>query len=63
MSTTTIQIKRDVRDELKKLGHMGDDYNSVIDKLIREHNRNRLAEYGRSIVKERKKDFVTLDEL
>ncbi len=63
MSTTTIQIKKEVRDELKKVGNMDDDYNSVIEKLIREHNRNKLVEYSRKVVKERKKDFVSLDEL
>ncbi len=63
MSTTTIQIKKEVRDELKKVGNMDDDYNSVIEKLIREHNRNKLVEYSRKVVKERKEDFVSLDEL
>jgi len=63
MSKTTIQVKKEVRDELKKLGSMGDDYNSVIEKLIREHNRNRLVEYGRKIVEERKEDFVDIDEI
>ncbi len=63
MSTTTIQIKKEVRDELKKVGDMDDDYNSVIEKLLREHNRNKLIEYSRKVVEERKKDFVNLDEL
>lgn len=63
MSTTTIQIKKDVRDELKKLGDMDDDYNNVIEKLIREHNRKKLVEYSRKVVEERKEDFVSLDEL
>ncbi|MGM0406276.1 MAG: hypothetical protein ACQEQM_09075 [Thermoplasmatota archaeon] len=63
MSTTTIQVKKEVRDELKKLGDMGDDYNSVIESLIKEHNRNRLVEYSRKVVEERKEDFVNIDEL
>ncbi|MFW5904426.1 MAG: hypothetical protein ACOC89_04310 [Candidatus Saliniplasma sp.] len=63
MSTTTIQIKKEVRDDLKKIGHMGDDYNSVIEKLIKEHNRNKLVEYGRKVVEERKEDFVNIDEV
>ncbi len=63
MSTTTIQIRKEVRDELKKVGDMDDDYNSVIEKLLREHNRNMLIEYSRKVVEERKKDFVSLDEL
>ena len=63
MSTTTIQINKEVRDELKKVGDMGDDYNSVIEKLIREHNRNKLVDYSRKVVEERKEEFVGLDEL
>ncbi len=63
MSKTTIQIKKDVRNELKKLGTMDDDYNSIIEKLIREHNRNMLVEYSKKIVEERKDEFVNLDEL
>lgn len=63
MSTTTIQIKKEIRDDLKKIGNMGDDYNSVIEKLIKEHNRNKLVEYGRKVVEERKEDFVNIDEV
>ncbi len=63
MSTTTIQIKKDIREELKNLGNMSDDYNSVIEKLIREHNRKKLVEHSRKVVEERKEDFVSLDEL
>ncbi len=63
MTKTTIQIKSSVRDELKKLGDMDDDYNSVIERLIREHNRNRLVDYSKKVVEERKEDFVDIDEL
>ncbi len=63
MSNTTIQIKEDVRDDLKKIGNMDDDYNSVIKKLIKEHNRNKLVEYSQKIVEERKEEFVDMDEL
>lgn len=63
MSKTTIQVKKDVRDELKELGTMDDDYNSVIEKLIREHNRKKLVEHSQKIVEERKEDFVDIDEL
>lgn len=63
MTKTTIQIKSSVRDELKKLGDMDDDYNSVIERLIREHNRNRLVDYSKKVVKERKEDFVDINEL
>ncbi len=63
MSKTTIQVKKDTRDELKELGTMDDDYNSVIEKLIREHNRKKLVEHSQKIVEERKEDFVDIDEL
>jgi hypothetical protein len=61
--TTTIQVKKSTRDALRSIGHMGEDYNTVIEGLIREHNRNELVEYGRKIVSERKDEFVRLDEL
>ena len=63
MTKTTIQIKSSVRDELKKLGDMDDDYNSVIERLIREHNRNKLVDYSKKVIEERKEDFVDIDEL
>lgn len=61
--TTTIQITKQTRDQLRAIGSMGDDYNNVIEKLIIEHNRNRLAEYGQKIVNEKKEKFVSIDEL
>jgi hypothetical protein len=61
--TTTIRIKVETRNTLKELGNLGDDYNSVIDRLIREHNRERLVQYSRKVVEERKGDFVDLDDL
>ena len=63
METTTIQIQTDTRDSLREIGSMGDDYNSVIEKLIRDHNSHRLVEYSRKIVEERKDEFVSIDEL
>ncbi|MDD3247347.1 MAG: hypothetical protein PHF18_10960 [Methanosarcina sp.] len=61
--TTTIQITKQTRDQLRAIGSMGDDYNNVIEKLIIEHNKNRLAEYGQKIVNEKKEKFVSIDEL
>jgi predicted CopG family antitoxin len=63
MGTTTIQIQTDVRDALREIGAMGDDYNSVIERLIKEHNRQYLVEYSRKIVEERRDEFVSIDEL
>ena len=61
--TTTIQVKKSTRDALRSIGHMGEDYNTVIEGLIREHNRNELMEYSRKVVTERKNEFVSIDEL
>ena len=36
---------------------MSDDYNSVIEKLIREHNLNKLVEYSRRAVEENIDEF------
>jgi hypothetical protein len=62
-ATTTIQIKTETRDNLREIGHMGDDYNTVIENLIIEHNRNSLVEHGKQVVEERKKEFVNIDDL
>ena len=62
-ATTTIQVKTNTRDTLRKIGHMGDDYNTVIERLIVEHNRNSLVEHGKQIVEERKNEFVNIDDL
>lgn len=61
--TTTIQVKKQTRDELRAIGSMGDDYNAVIEKLIREHNRNKLVEYSKRVVEEHIDEFVSVDEL
>ena len=62
-STTTIQITTDTRDTLRTIGSMGDDYNTVIEMLIMEHNRDKLVEHSKRIVEERKDEFVNLNEL
>ena len=43
---TTIQVTIDTRDQLRELGKMGEDYNSVIRRLIAEHNLDKLIEKG-----------------
>ena len=62
-ATTTIQVKTNTRNALRKIGHMGDDYNAVIERLIIEHNRSSLVEHGKQIVEDRKNEFVNIDEL
>ena len=61
--TTTIQISKDTRDELKTIGKMGDDYNTVIRKLIHEHNCNKLIDEGDRLIREHRDEFVGIDDL
>lgn len=68
--TTTIQITKQTRDELKKIGTMGDDYNAVIEKLIKEYKDykhksriDRLAEEADEFIKEHRDEFVSIDDL
>jgi hypothetical protein len=61
--TTTIQISKDTRDELKTIGKMGDDYNTVIRKLIHEHNCNKLIDEGNRLIREHRDEFVSIDDL
>jgi len=68
--TTTIQVTRQTRDELKKIGSMGEDYNAVIEKLIRDHKEHeyrlkidRLAKEADDFIKEHRDEFVSVDDL
>lgn len=38
--STTIRVSEETKLALKKLGTMDDSYNTVISKLIEEHNKN-----------------------
>jgi predicted CopG family antitoxin len=38
--STTIRVSEETKLELKKLGTMDDSYNTVISRLIEEHNNN-----------------------
>ena len=38
--STTIRVSEETKKALKKLGTMEDSYNTVISRLIDEHNRN-----------------------
>jgi len=62
-SITTIQIEKTTRDELKRIGSMGNNYNDVIKMLIAEHNANKVIAYGDKYIEENKDKFVSLDEL
>lgn len=62
-ATTTIQVKTNTHNALRKIGYVGDDYNAVIEKLIIEHNRISLVEHDKQIVEERKNEYVNIDDL
>lgn len=61
--TTTIQITTETRDELKAIGKMGESYNSVIWRLIAEHNCNKLIEEGQKLIRGHRDEFVNIDDL
>lgn len=67
---TTIQITKKNRDELRKIGSMGDDYNKVIEDLINEHKEreyrlkiDRTAEEAKKHFKEHHEEYVSVDDL
>ncbi len=67
---TTIQISKKNRDELKAIGKMGDDYNTVIEKLIREYKDHehktridRIAGEAKKHFKEHREEYVSVDDL
>jgi len=61
--TTTIQITTDTRDQLRELGKMGEDYNTVIRRLIAEYNLDKLIEKGEKRIKEHRDKFVDINDL
>jgi predicted CopG family antitoxin len=61
--TTTIQISTDVRDELKRIGSMGDDYNKVIKVLIEEHNARKIDAYAEKYIAENRDKCVNINDL
>lgn len=67
---TTIQISKKNREELRKIGAMGDDYNKVIEKLINEYKDHehktridRLANEAKEFIKTHRDEFVSIDEI
>ncbi|MGB9928602.1 MAG: hypothetical protein ACPK85_09380 [Methanosarcina sp.] len=68
--TTTIQITKQTREELKKIGSMGDDYNKVIEKLIKEHKERQyrlkidaIAQDAKTHFKEHPEEYIDIDAL
>lgn len=68
--TTTIQITKDTRDELRAIGKMGDNYENVISQLIKEHKEHiyrlkidRIAEETKKHYEEHTDEYVSIDGL
>jgi hypothetical protein len=63
---TTIQIKEDTREKLKRFGHKGESYDVIIERLIsyfEELNVEQLIEKRWKKLQEEKKRYISLDEI
>ncbi|MEA2053561.1 MAG: hypothetical protein U9O96_00350 [Candidatus Thermoplasmatota archaeon] len=61
-NTTTIQVEREIKEVLKKMGRKGDTYNEIIKRLIEK------AEYiefmgEQYVVLDNEKEWTPIDEL
>ena len=61
MSQTTIQVSRETREELKKLGRKGQTYNEIIENLMEIGKRAMFFAELDKIADE--EEFITLDKL
>ncbi|MFO7991764.1 MAG: hypothetical protein R6U61_05675 [Thermoplasmata archaeon] len=61
MSKTTIQIKKETREELRRFGREGETYDDVIKKLMETAKRTRFYEDIDRILET--EEFVPLDEI
>ena len=63
---TTIQIDKATREKLKRLGHKGESYDHIINRLVtyfEELNVERLIEKRYKKLQEEKEQYLSLDEL
>ncbi len=63
---TTIQVKKDTREKLKKFGHKGESYDDIIKRLMEyceELNMEEFIEARWKRLQEEKKDYISLDEI
>ena len=51
------------REELRKIGTMGGNYNKVINDLIVENNLNKLNDYGEKFIRKYEDEFVSIDDI
>ena len=63
---TTIQVKKDTREKLKRFGHKGESYDDIIDRLMgyfEELNIEELIEERWKRLQKEKERYITLDEI
>ena len=63
---TTIQIKEDTREKLKRFGHKGESYDNIIERLMsyfEELNVEKLIEKRWKKLQKEKEQYVSLDEI
>jgi hypothetical protein len=63
---TTIQIKKDTREKLKRLGHKAESYDTIIDRLVtyfEELDVEKLIEKRWKKLQEEKEQYVSFDEI
>jgi hypothetical protein len=63
---TTIQIKEDTREKLKRFGHKGESYDIIIKRLMsyfEELNIEKLIEKRYKKLQQEKEQYIRLDEI
>ena len=63
---TTIQIQKNTREKLKRLGHKGESYDNIIERLMNyfeELNVEKLIEERYKKLQEEKEKSLSLDEI
>ena len=61
-NTTTIQVEREVKDILKKMGRKGDTYNEIIKRLIKRSEYIEFMEEQYRILNG-EKEWTSIDEI
>jgi len=61
-NTTTIQVEREVKDVLKKMGRKGDTYNEIIKRLIKRSEYVEFMEEQYRILNG-EKEWTSIDEI
>ena len=63
---TTIQIKKNTREKLKRLGHKGESYDNIIERLVNyfeELNFEKLIEQRYKKLQKEKDQYISLDDI